>query len=226
MKLSRLGLVPRIIIGVIAGAVLGILLPDLALQLGLLGQLFVAMLKAVAPLLVMLLVMSAIANRHERAADSRRILLTLGLYFAGTVSAAVVALLLSTAFPQTIALTGGAEGSPPVAVGSVLRDVLFKLVDNPINALLTANFLGCLTWAILLGLSFRRASSLFREQLQTLADGVAEIVRYVIALAPIGIFGLVCQTVASTGVATLLDYASIAGLLVSAMLIVALVVNP
>lgn len=226
MKLSRLGLVPRIIIGVIAGALVGMSLPDAALQLGLLGQLFVGMLKAVAPLLVLLLVMSAIANRHERDADSKRILLTLGLYFFGTVSAALVALLLSTAFPQTIALTASAEGSPPVAVGSVLRDVLFKLIDNPVNALLTANFLGCLSWAILLGLSFRGASSSFREHLQTLADGVSDIVRYVIALAPIGIFGLVCQTVASTGVATLLDYASIAGLLVSAMLIVALVVNP
>ena len=226
MKLSDLGLVPRIIVGVLAGALLGTFLPSLALQLGLLGQLFVAMLKAVAPLLVMLLVMSAIANRHEREADSSRILLTIGLYFVGTVSAALVALLLSSLFPQTIALSSAADGSPPVAVGGVLRDVLFKLVDNPINALLKGNFLGCLSWAILLGLSFRKASDAFRANLQTLADGVAEVVRYVIALAPVGIFGLVCQTVASTGAEVLADYASVAGLLVSAMLIVALLVNP
>lgn len=226
MIFSNLGLVPRIIIGVIAGALLGSFFPSLAVSLGLLGQLFVAMLKAVAPLLVLVLVMSAIANRHEREADSSRIMLTLGLYFVGTVSAAVVALLLSSVFPQTITLTGIAEGSPPVAVGGVLRDVLFKLVDNPVNALLTGNFLGCLSWAILLGLSFRKASDAFRGHLQTLSDGVAEVVRYVIALAPIGIFGLVCQTVASTGVEILADYASIAGLLVVAMLTVALLVNP
>ncbi|EED32626.1 sodium/dicarboxylate symporter [gamma proteobacterium NOR5-3] len=226
MALSDIGLVPRIVIGVVAGAVLGMFWPGLAVDLGLLGQLFVAMLKAVAPLLVMLLVMSAIANRHEKSADSRRILITLVLYFVGTMTAALVALLLSTAFPQTLALTGAADGAPPEAVGNVLRDVLFKLVDNPINALLTGNFLGCLSWAILLGLSFRRASEAFRQNLQTLADGVADIVRYVIALAPVGIFGLVCVTVATTGVEVLADYASVAGLLVAAMLIVALFVNP
>lgn len=226
MAFSQIGLVPRIVIGVIAGALIGALLPDIAVKFGLLGQLFVAMLKSVAPLLVMLLVMSAIANRHEKSADSRRIFITLVLYFVGTMTAALVALLLSTAFPQTLALSGAADGAPPAAVGNVLRDVLFKLVDNPINALLTGNFLGCLSWAILLGLSFRRASDAFRQNLQTLADGVADIVRYVIALAPVGIFGLVCITVATTGLEVLADYASVAGLLVAAMLIVALVVNP
>ncbi|MDP5052496.1 MAG: serine/threonine transporter SstT [Congregibacter sp.] len=226
MALSQIGLVPRIVAGVIAGALVGMFFPKLAVELGLLGQLFVAMLKAVAPLLVMLLVMSAIANRHEKSADSRRILITLILYFVGTMSAALVALLLSTAFPQTLALTGAADGAPPAAVGNVLRDVLFKLVDNPVNALLKGNFLGCLSWAILLGLSFRRASESFRQNLQTLADGVADIVRYVIALAPIGIFGLVCLTVATTGVEVLVDYVSVAGLLVAAMLVVALMVNP
>lgn len=226
MAFTRMGLVPQIIIGVVLGVVTALLAPGLAVQLGLLGQLFVAMLKAVAPLLVMLLVMSAIANRHEREADSRRILLTLGLYFTGTVSAAVVALTLSSVFPQTIALTAVADGSPPAAVSGVLRDVLFKLVDNPVNALLTGNFLGCLTWAILLGLSFRRASEAFRDQLQTFANGVADVVRYIIALAPVGIFGLVCVTVASTGVEVLLDYASLASLLVAAMLVMAILVNP
>ena len=223
---SSLGLVPRIIIGVILGALVGVLLPDIAVKLGVIGQLFVAMLKAVAPLLVMLLVMSAIANRHEGGADSQRIGLTLIMYFGGTVSAALVAVLLSLSFPQTLALSGVADGAPPDAVGGVLIDVLFKLVDNPINALLTGNFLGCLTWAILLGMSFRKASEGFRANLETLADGVADVVRYVIALAPFGIFGLVCATVAATGVDVLLDYASVAGLLVSAMLIVAFVVNP
>ncbi|WOJ96200.1 serine/threonine transporter SstT [Congregibacter brevis] len=226
MEFSQIGLVPRILAGVVAGALVGMLFPGLATELGLLGQLFVAMLKAVAPLLVMLLVMSAIANRHERSADSRRIFVTLILYFVGTMSAALVALLLSTVFPQTLSLSGAADGAPPAAVASVLRDVLFKMVDNPINALLTGNFLGCLSWAILLGLSFRRASDAFRQNLQTLADGVADIVRYVIALAPIGIFGLVCLTVATTGVEVLADYLSVAGLLVAAMLIVALLVNP
>jgi serine/threonine transporter len=226
VKLSSIGLVPRILAGVVVGALVGVLAPDLALSLGLLGELFVAMLKAVAPLLVMVLVMSAIANRHERSADSQRIGLTFALYLLGTVSAALVALLLSFAMPQTLSLSGLAEGSPPAAVGSVLRTVLFRLVDNPISALLNGNFLGCLTWAVLLGLSFRRAPETFRTSLQTVADGVADVVRYVIMLAPLGIFGLVCATVSSTGVGVLAEYASLAGLLVVAMLIMALLINP
>jgi serine/threonine transporter len=108
----------------------------------------------------------------------------------------------------------------------VLADVLFKLVDNPVNALLTGNFLGCLTWAVLLGISFRRAPEGFRRNLQTLADGVSDIVRYVIRLAPVGIFGLVCFNVATVGLAALAGYASLAGLLVATMLLMALVVNP
>jgi serine/threonine transporter len=226
MNTRSIGLVPQIMIGVALGALLGWAAPGIAEPLGLLGRLFVAMLKAVAPLLVMVLVMSAIANRHESGLDGRKVLVTLGLYLVGTVSAAVVALLLSEAFPQTIALRAAAEGSPPVAVTAVLSDVLFKLVDNPVNALVTGNFLGCLTWAVLLGIGFRKAPEGFRRNLQILADAVSDIVRYVIRFAPVGIFGLVSLTVATVGLDALAGYASLAALLVCAMLLMALVVNP
>ncbi len=226
MKVKELGLVPQILIGVTLGALTGVLFPELGKTLGLFGQLFVGMLKAVAPLLVLVLVMSAIANRHETGSDGRKTLVVLCLYLIGMVSAALVALLLSQLFPQTIALTGAADGAPPDAVGSVLTDVLFKLIDNPINALLTGNFLGCLSWAVLLGVSFRAAPAPFKQNLQVLADGVSQIVRYVIRLAPIGIFGLVCVTVATVGVEALANYANLAVLLVAAMLVMALFVNP
>ncbi len=226
MSIVKLGLVPQILVGVVLGALLGWLAPALAAPLGLLGDLFVGMLKAVAPLLVMLLVMSAIANKHESGSDGRKSLLTLALYLLGTVSAALVAVVMSQLFPQTIALSETAAGSPPLAVTAVLADVLFKLIDNPVNALLTGNFLGCLTWAILLGLSFRKANSTFKEHLQTLAVGIGDIVHYVIRLAPLGIFGLVCATVATTGLSALAGYASLAGLLVACMLVMALLVNP
>ncbi len=226
MNPMKLGLVPQIVIGVLFGTALGVLVPSLAEALGLIGRLFVGMLKAVAPLLVMLLVMSALANKRDSGSDSRKSLLTLLLYLLGTVSAAVVAVVMSELFPQQIALSEIARGSPPLAVGAVLSDVLFKLIDNPVNALLTGNFLGCLTWAILLGIIFRKADPVFKAHLQTLADGVSDIVRYVIRLAPLGILGLVSYTVASTGIDALAGYASLAGLLVACMLIVALVVNP
>jgi serine/threonine transporter len=226
MNLLSLGLVPQILIGVVLGVFVALLWPEGAVGLGLLGQLFVAMLKAVAPLLVLVLVMSAIANRHDSGSDGKRTGVVMMLYLVGMLSAALLALMMSQLFPQTIALTEVAQGSPPVAVSAVLSDVLFKLVDNPVNALLTGNFLGCLTWAVLLGLSFRRAPASFRAHLQTLADGVSDIVRYVIRLAPIGIFGLVCVTVATVGLEALAGYASLAGLLVITMLMMALLVNP
>jgi len=226
MSNQKLGLVPQILIGVALGALAGVMVPAFATKLGVLGELFVAMLKAVAPLLVMVLVMSAIANRHESGMDGRKVIFTLVLYAVGTTLAAVLALVMSEAFPQTIALTRAAEGTPPAAVTSVLKDVLFKLVDNPVNALLTGNFLGCLTWAVLLGIGFRKAPEGFRRNLQTLADGVSEIVRHVIRVAPVGIFGLVCFAVATVGVEALAGYASLAALLVGTMLLMALVVNP
>lgn len=224
--MTRMGLVPQILMGVALGAVAGMMFPAVAEQLGLLGQLFVGMLKAVAPLLVMVLVMSAIANKHESGSDGRKTFATIVLYLVGTISAATVALLLSQLFPQTIALSEVAQGSPPAEVTSVLVDVLFKLIDNPINALLTGNFLGCLSWAILLGISFRKAPDSFKLHLQTIALGMTDIVQLVIRLAPVGIFGLVCFTVATIGVEALASYASLAILLVSAMLLVALLVNP
>jgi serine/threonine transporter len=220
------GPVPQILVGVALGALVGVAAPGVAEPLGLLGDLFVGMLKAVAPLLVMVLVMSAIANRHESAVDGRKVFQVLGLYVVGTVSAAVLALVLSEAFPQAIALRESAAGSPPAGVAAVLKDVLFKLVDNPVHALLTGNFLGCLAWAVLLGSSFRRAPEGFRRNLHTFADGLSDIVRYVIRFAPVGIFGLVCFTVATVGLEALLGYASLAALLVGAMLLMALVVNP
>ncbi len=224
--MKKIGLVPQILIGVALGALMGVVSPGLAEELGLLGQLFVGMLKAVAPLLVMILVMSAVANKHESGSDGRKTFATIILYLVGTILAAVVALLMSQAFPQTIALSGVAEGNPPAQVTSVLTDVLFKLIDNPINALITGNFLGCLTWAILLGISFRKAPDSFKLHLQTFAGGMTDIVRLIIRLAPVGIFGLVCFTVATIGIEALAGYANLALLLVACMLIVALLVNP
>ncbi len=122
MHILSLGLVPQILIGVALGTLTALLAPDVAVDLGLLGALFVSMLKAVAPLLVLVLVMAAIANRHESGSDGRKTFLVLLFYLVGMISAALVALLLSELFPQTIALADSAEGAPPVAVSAVLAD--------------------------------------------------------------------------------------------------------
>lgn len=219
------GLVFRIAVGVVVGAVLGVLAPDLGQQAGILGELFVGLLKAIAPILVLVLVTSALANLQRSQMSRPAISLTLLLYLLGTVGAAVVALLLSVAFPQQLHLLGAVDGNPPGSVLVVLADVLRRMVDNPIRALIEANFLACLVWGVLFGLSFRSAPESLRHGLAAVSERLTEIVRWIIQLAPVGIFGLVSLTVAQVGVDALMDYLTLALLLVAAMLVVAFGVN-
>ena len=219
------GLVFRIAMGVVLGAVLGVLAPDLGQQAGILGELFVGLLKAIAPMLVLVLVTSALANLERSQTSRPAISLTLLLYLLGTVGAAIVALLLSVAFPQQLHLLSAVDGNPPGSVLVVLADVLRRMVDNPIRALIEANFLACLVWGVLFGLSFRSAPQSLRHGLSAVSARLTEIVRWIIQLAPVGIFGLVSLTVAQVGVDALMDYLNLALLLVAAMLVVAFGVN-
>jgi serine/threonine transporter len=219
------GLVWRIAVGVIIGSALGVSVPILGQQAGILGELFVGLLKAIAPMLVLVLVTSALANLQRSQTSRPAISLTLLLYLLGTFGAAVVALLLSVALPQQLHLLSAVDGNPPGSVLTVLADVLRRMVDNPIKALIDANFLACLVWGVLFGLSFRSAPESIRQGLASVSERLTEIVRWIIQLAPVGIFGLVSATVARVGVDALLDYANLAMLLVVAMLLVAFGVN-
>jgi len=218
-------LVLRIAIGVLLGVVVALLFPSVAVELGLLGTLFVGLLKAIAPMLVMLLVTSALANLQQGETATPAISMTLGLYLVGTIGAALTALLLSYLFPQTLYLQGSASGAPPGSVVDVLSRILVRMVENPIKALIEANFLACLLWGVLFGLSLRQASDSIRSALSSLAERITSIVRWIINLAPLGILGLVANTVAEVGAEALLDYLSLAGVLVLAMLVVAVGVN-
>jgi len=218
-------LVLRIAIGVLLGVVVALLFPSVAVELGLLGTLFVGLLKAIAPMLVMLLVTSALANLQQGETATPAISMTLGLYLVGTIGAALTALLLSYLFPQTLYLQGSASGAPPGSVVDVLSLILIRMVENPIKALIEANFLACLLWGVLFGLSLRQASDSIRSALSSLAERITSIVRWIINLAPLGILGLVANTVAEVGAEALLDYLSLAGVLVLAMLVVAFGVN-
>ena len=218
-------LVLRIAIGVLLGVVVALLFPSVAVELGLLGTLFVGLLKAIAPMLVMLLVTSALANLQQGETATPAISMTLGLYLVGTIGAALTALLLSYLFPQTLHLQGSASGTPPGSVVDVLSRILIRMVENPIKALIEANFLACLLWGVLFGLSLRQASDSIRSALSSLAERITSIVRWIINLAPLGILGLVANTVAEVGAEALVDYLSLAGVLVLAMLVVAFGVN-
>ena len=218
-------LVLKIIIGIVLGAILATVSPATGTSVSMLGQFFVAALKAVAPILIFILVISSIANQKPGQQTHMRPIIL--LYFVGTLTAATVAVTLSFAFPAELALVAeGATNAAPQGIGEVLKTLLFKVVDNPVNALLTANYIGILAWGIGLGLLLRKVGDNTKTTLHDLSDAVTGIVQFVIQLAPIGVFGLVAGTVAQTGVEALLGYTHLLVLLVGAMLIVALIINP
>jgi serine/threonine transporter len=218
-------LVLQIGVGIVAGVALSLLSPDWAKASMLLGKLFVQALKAVAPVLVLVLVASAIANRRaSHTAQMRPIVL---MYLIGTASAALLAVTMSTLFPTTFALqTTGIEATAPQGIAEVLGGLLQKLIDNPVNAILTGNFIGILVWGVLLGIFLHHAAESTRTMLADTADAVTHIVRIVIRLAPIGIFGLVAGNLAESGLSVLGGYARILTVLLGSMLIMALVINP
>lgn len=221
----RGSLVLQIAIGLLAGLALALLAPAAALRIGLLGDLFIGALKSIAPVLVLALVLASIAN-HRQGQQTRmgRILL---LYLVGTFAAALVAVVASFAFPLTISLkNAGAELAPPGNIGEVLRKLLMSAIDNPAAALMNANYVGILVWGVCLGLCLRRASEGTRAVLSEFADALVTLVYAVIRTAPIGLFGLMAATIASTGLAALAEYARLIALLLGCMVFVALVVNP
>ncbi|RVT46774.1 serine/threonine transporter SstT [Rheinheimera sediminis] len=224
-KLLQLGLVPQIIIGILLGVLVAVVSPELAKNLSLLGTLFVNALKAIAPLLVFVLVASAIANKQ--ASESGSIKPVLVLYLFGTFLAAVVAVLLSFIFPTTLVLTAVPEViAVPEGISEVLKALLLKVVDNPINALIGGNYIGVLAWAVGLGLALQHASKSTKLVFSDLSHGVSSLVRFIIRLAPFGILGLVADTIATTGFAALASYGQLIAVLLGAMAIIAFVVNP
>lgn len=224
-RITSGSLVLQIAIGIVAGVALSQISPGAARSSMLLGNLFVAALKAVAPILVLVLVAAAIANRKaSHTAQMRPIVI---MYLVGTVAAALLAVTVSTLFPTTLALqVTEVSASAPQGIAEVLGALLHKLVDNPVNAILTGNFIGILVWGVLLGIFLHHAADATRQALADLAEAVTQIVRIVIRLAPIGIFGLVAGNLAESGLSVLGGYARILTVLLGCMLAMALLVNP
>ena len=218
-------LVVQISVGLVAGIALSLLAPDAAKASMLLGNLFVQALKAVAPILVLVLVASAIANR--RASHTSQLRPIVLMYLAGTVAAALLAVTMSSLFPTTLALQmTDVDANAPQGIAEVLGGLLQKLVDNPVSAIQDGNFIGILVWGVLLGIFLHHAADSTRQMLADIADAVTHIVRIVIRLAPIGIFGLVAGNLAESGFSALGGYARILTVLLGCMLIMALLINP
>ncbi|MDO5530496.1 serine/threonine transporter SstT [Sutterella sp.] len=218
-------LVKQIIIGLVLGIALGLTFPEAAKDVGLLGNLFVAALKGVAPILVFVLVMSSIAN--QQIVGDMHIKPIIGLYILGTFLAAVIAVAASFMFPTTLALqVSDAQVAAPGGILEVFRNLLLQAVDNPVHAIANANYISILIWSIAMGVVLRSSNSATREVLLDAAKAVEFIVRIVIRFAPIGIFGIVASTLAEIGLEAFAGYLKLLVVLVGTMFFLALVVNP
>ncbi|EKP27479.1 serine/threonine transporter SstT [Klebsiella michiganensis] len=224
-RLAQGSLVKQILIGLVLGVLLATVSKPAAVAVGLLGTLFVGALKAVAPVLVLMLVMASIANHQQGQKTSIRPILF--LYLLGTFAAALTAVVFSFIFPSTLHLNAAAESiTPPSGIVEVLRGLLMSMVSNPIDALLNANYIGILVWAVGLGFALRHGNETTKNLINDVSHAVTFIVKVVIRFAPLGIFGLVASTLATTGFETLWGCAQLLLVLVGCMLLVALVINP
>ncbi len=219
-------LVVLILIGMVLGIVVALISSKAALAVSLLGTLFVGALKAVAPVLVFVLVSTAIATKEVGAKTNIKPIL--GLYALGTFLSALIAVIVSFAFPVQLVLIDASQANltPPQSIVTVIKGILISMVDNPINALAKGNYIGVLTWAVAVGIALHYASEQTKTVMKDASAAMTKIVQGVIRLAPFGIFGLVAETFAETGFKALASYGKLLILLVGTMVFVALVLNP
>lgn len=222
---NRTSLVTRICIGLVLGIAVAYFSPDLAIKFGLLGSLFINALKAVAPFLVFVLVIASVAAHQKgQTTHIRPILL---MYLASTLSAAALAVAASFLFPTQLTLNiEAASGAAPSSIFEVLHNLLMSIFIGPIQALNTSNYIAILAWALGLGWFLRQASESTKVMMKDFSEAVTNVVRFIIMLAPLGIFGLVASTLATSGFGALRDYAHLLAVMVGCMLVVTLVVNP
>ncbi|WP_342472035.1 serine/threonine transporter SstT [Metasolibacillus sp. FSL H7-0170] len=224
-KWNRINLVSRIVVGIIIGIALALVVPETVSGISILGTLFVGALKAVAPILVFILVINALSSHVSGKATNMKTVIV--LYAISTFLAGFVAVIVSFIFPTALTLkTGAQEIAPPSGVMEVLQSLLFNIVTNPVSAIMNANYLGILAWAVLLGIALKVSSDSTKTVLANLSDAVTKIVQWIISLAPIGIMGIVFDIVSTTGLSALQEYGRLIVILVATMFFIALVINP
>ena len=224
--LRKIPLIHQIAVGLIIGILIAVFLPGAVPVVGIFGDLFVRALKGVAPLLVFILVMNAMVQRKEGGDTQMKPIIT--LYVIGTFAASIVGVVLSFLFPQTLMLQlGNAKVNPPSGIAEVVHNLVLNIVDNPLNAILNANYIGILAWAVIIGLALHKAASPeTKHVLEDLSAGITKVVTWVIHFAPLGIMGLVTQSISASGLSALISYFSLLGVLLSSYFLVALVMNP
>lgn len=224
-KWNKISLVKRILVGLIIGILLALTIPNIAKPIVIFGSLFVGALKSVAPILVFFLVMSAICQHKQGQQTNMKSIIF--LYLLGTFLAGLVAVIASFLFPITLTLGSGvSKMAPPGGVIEVLKSLIINVVDNPVMALYNANYIGILSWALIIGLALKNASSSTKTMISNVSDALSQVVKWIINFAPLGIMGLVFDSISTQGIESLLSYGQLIMLLVGCMLFIALVVNP
>lgn len=222
--LKDLSLLKRIAIGIILGILCGIFLPHWTF-ITIFGSLFVDALKAIAPILVFVLILASISQHNSDNKSYLKPVIT--LYLTATLFASVVAVFASFLFPVKIALQqASTQQAAPQSINEVLNTILTNIVQNPLQAMIEGNYLAVLFWSALIGFALRLASPAVKKATQEIAQAITLVVQLIIAFAPLGIFGLVFQSVATTGLKGLLQYGQLLLLLVGSMFFVALVIYP
>ncbi|WP_270992866.1 serine/threonine transporter SstT [Campylobacter upsaliensis] len=223
---SKGNLILQICVGIVLGIFVGLLSKDVAVVANFLGILFTSALKAIAPMLVFILILTSICTKDftQKSAKVKNIAF---LYIVGTFLASACAVGISFLVPTELVLEGveKASQSSPAFMSEIFKDLILKIVDNPINVLSSGNYLGILAWAIAGGVALRHCSKEAKQVFVDINEGVLKIVQFIVKLAPFGIFGLVANSVASTGAAGLISYAKLLLVLVGTMLFVAFVIN-
>ena len=223
-KIMSIPLVLRISLGLLIGVILGFVLPQ-ATFIAMLGKIFISALKGIAPILVLFLVISSLANAGKNL--GARFKTVISLYLISTLIAAVVAVVASFIFPLTVTLSGSVEASAPGKLSEVFGTLLTNMVMNPIQALSTGNYVGILFWAILVGVSVRKfTDDATKSVLCDISNAISVIISWVIQAAPFGILGLSFETVSQNGAGIFYDYGKLIVLLIACMFIQALIMNP
>ena len=223
-KWNSISLILRIAIGLVIGAVLGMTCPSLGL-IPIFGNVFVGALKGIAPVLVFVLIISALANAKN--VPGKQFRTVIGLYMVTTLLASLISVIASFAFPVTLILADAVENTAPTGVGEVLGNLITNMVQNPVSSIINANYIGILAWAIVFGLAVKKVGSEQTKQTLTdIADAVSTCVRWIINFAPFGIMGLVFTTVSENGLEVFVGYGKLLAVLVGCMFFMALVVNP
>lgn len=221
---TNISLVIRILIGLIIGAALGLIVPQ-ATAIGILGDIFVGALKAIAPLLVFFLVISSLSNATNSHGGVIRTVIV--LYMFSTFLAAFIAVIASRLFPVEMVLVDAVtDTAAPQGVVEVLKNLLLNVVSNPVSSLANANYVGILAWAVLIGLAFKAANDMTKKVLNDISAALSQVVSWIINLAPLGILGLVFTTVSENGMDIFTSYGKLLLLLVGCMLFIYFVTNP